>query len=183
MGVRQEELLRLKKYAEGMGLVVTLNYNPSSKDPVAAWAMDGSELNINIRSYHYLIDIILAFIHELGHHISFIHDDKRIHPKGLEKAIHKENHGLKLSRRDRNIILASELKGMKYWNIIYKETNMKFPKYKMWLEREIDTWVYVHFSQVGKQPTRKATIQKRKELKNIFNKNMDIEGYERAHNL
>jgi len=181
--VRDEELKRLVKYMEGMGVKVEFKRSKANHHTGAEWDLTGSLITVYVAPKDPKIDLILYLIHECGHHISFVHDDNRQHPKGLEQAIVKENQGLKMSKRDRKLILDSELKGMKWWDVIYRETNMKFPKYKLWHAREFDTWWYNYFYQVGKYPSRKEKVIKYKQLKEIFNKHMDIEAYEISHNL
>jgi hypothetical protein len=58
---------------------------------------------------------------------------------------------------------------MRHWEIIYNELNLTFPLYKLYLEREYDTWYYNFFYQVGRDPTRTERRAKLRQLKEVFN--------------
>lgn len=181
--VRDEELKRLVRYMEGMGVKVEFKRGDPNNSVGAEWDLSGTHIVVYTYPRIPKTDLILCLIHECGHHLSFVHDDNKQHPRGLSKAIELENLGLPMTKRQRKLILESELKGMKWWDIIYRETNMKFPKYKLWYAREYDTWWYNYFYQVGKYPIRKEKIIKHKQLREVFNKHMDVEGYQISHGL
>lgn len=183
MGIRDEELARLRRYVEGMGIKVYYNTRPVKDSPGATWDMEKNLITLYIEKDDSKIDTILNFIHEIGHQISFVHDDNRTHPDGLLDAQMRENLNKPLSKRERRLILESELRGMKWWSVIYDDTDMRFPKYKLYQAREFDTWWYLYFYQVGKYPTRKEKKAKYAELRKIYNKDMDVEAYERQHGL
>jgi len=183
MGIRDEELLRLRRYVEGMGIKVFYHTKPVKNSVGATWDMENNLITLFIAKRDSKIDTILNFIHEIGHQISFVHDDNRTHPKGLLEAQSKENMNKPLTKRERRLILESELKGLKWWSVIYDDTHMKFPKYKLYLAREFDTWWYMYFYQVGRYPTTREKRAKYKELRGIYNKDMDIRSYEVAHGL
>lgn len=169
MGIRDEELKRLVKYAEGMGAKVVFKPSDPTHNARAEWSIKGDLITIYSKPTDSKLSLILSLIHEIGHHVSFIEDDNRIHPKGLLEALNQESAGLPLSKHQRRLILKSELMGMRWWDSIYNSTNMKFPRYKLYLEREYDTWYYNFLFQVGRDPTRKEKNVKLKQLKGIFN--------------
>ncbi|MFM1781350.1 MAG: hypothetical protein RLZZ181_115 [Pseudomonadota bacterium] len=183
MGIRDEELLRLKRYAEGMGIRVSFTARKVGEVAAATWDMSENLITITVGKRDSKIDTILYFIHELGHQVSFVHDDNRQHPSGLLDAMAKENEDQPLSRRERKLILESEFKGMKWWSVIYKDTDMKFPKYKLYYAREYDAWVYTFFYNHGKYPTTKQCKAKHQQLKKLYNSSMNIDKYEQVHGL
>jgi len=185
MGVRDEELKRLVLYARSLSSNVIFNYLKSNETLVegAAWDSSTQEITINISLNQSKITTIIYLIHELGHHLSYIYDYNKINPKNLDTALVRFEQGLPLYKRHRKLILEDELRAMKYWKIIYTDTGLKFPKYRMYLERELDNWAYNYLYQVGRLPLKKEFYVKRKELQKIFNKSLDISQYEKIHSL
>jgi hypothetical protein len=86
----------------------------------------------------------------------------------FEKAIDHvdlaEEYGEDTKKGHRKTILNSEIAGTRYWHVIYKDTNMKFPIWRLEVAMEFDVWVYQVFYETGKYPIKKVRIAKYKQL-------------------
>ena len=168
--IRDQELTRLTKYAQGMGIIVTFS-NHRKPGAYADWTIDGSAITIYKHANATKIEKILSLIHELGHHLHFVHEKNRIPDIKFEEALDTVERileeGLPLSEvpaSRRKKILDIERSGTAYWEAIYKETNMKFPVYRLYLAMEYDLYQYEIYYETGKFPTKKENDKKRKEL-------------------
>lgn len=168
MGVRDDELKRLTQYANAMGVKVSYKPYDNVDKSRAEWAMDGTEIFLYAHKRDSKLSTILALIHELGHHVSFIHDDGREHSKSLLRALGKDRDVIPLTKKQRYLILKTELDGMHWWEIIYNETKMSFPIYRLHLEREYDTWWYTFFYQTGREATRLERSNKVRQLREAY---------------
>lgn len=156
MGVRDEELKRLIHYAKGLGVKVII-YQKSHKDMAAQWTIDGTLIEVYAGKGQTKTETILDIIHELGHHVWFIHEKDRQPDLKFEEAITREN----MYEEDpenptpkhlRKKIWDVEVAGTKWWEVIYKDTNMKFPIWKLHAAMEHDMWMYEQYYETGKFP-------------------------------
>lgn len=167
---RDDELKRLVKYAEGMGLKVKFSSAAVVKD-AAEWAIDGSEIVIFTRNNDSKTEILLSMIHEIGHHVWFIHEKNRQPDLTFEKAIDRQNlfdedlSDTPPPKKMRKKILDIEVAGTQYWEMIYKDTNMQFPIWKMYAAMEFDIWVYQNYFKTGHFPKNKEARAKFKEVR------------------
>lgn len=164
--VRDEEIKRLVKYAEGLGLRVKFSYKLGADS--ASWTLDGTEIWINQNPYNSKTETILSLIHELGHHLWFIHQRDRQPDLKFEEAIvrhdsHMESNSI-TPKNLRQKILRVEREGTKWWEVVYKDTNIKIPLWKVHLAMEFDIWMYEEFAETGFFPKRKARRKKTAEL-------------------
>lgn len=162
------ELKRVVKYAKGLGLSVAFKpYKPRSG---TGGYYDGvsKEIVVYQGSRDTKTDMILVLLHELGHHLDFIYKGKR-DPKKLSEALDKE-HARKetdppLARHLRQFIFDCEYNGTQYMPVLAKELDLKIPLWKVEAEAKLDQWVYRRYLVHGKDPLRKATKAKRKQLR------------------
>jgi len=160
--VRDEELNRLVRYAQGMGLSVRFKpYVPYSKDQ-AEWHTDGTEIVVFVKKNTSKLEKILSLIHELGHHKSWIENGRKIDPK-FEDALGDDE-----SKRSRRIVYLGELNDTQYWEQIYRDTDCRFNPYILHMHRELDVWMYEVYYETGKFPTHKEKDAKKKQLKEKF---------------
>lgn len=180
MGVRDDELTRLIKYAEGMGLRVIIKNRPRGGDASASWALDGSEIAIYNSDGDSKTDLILSLIHELGHQIWFVHEkDRQPDPKVDEAVTRQELFDEKLheSPAPKNLrkeILDMEKKGTLWWDSIYKETNMKFPMWKLEAAKEFDLWQYEVYYETGFFPKRDVRRDYRAKVRTKYRNKYDV---------
>lgn len=170
MGIRDKELERLIKYAEGTGLKVKMN-NTESDQGCGGWATDGTELILYLKTHRSKIEQILTMIHEISHHVWFIHKKNREPDLKFEEALERQNlyevdeAVTPAPKHMRKKILDVEIAGSRWWETIYKETDMKFPIYKMHLQMEFDLWIYEEYYETGHFPSSKDRKAKWKEIR------------------
>lgn len=154
----KNELRRVEKYAEGLGIKIVYKKQRRS-DPEAAWSVDGSEITVYLRNRQSTTQIILDLIHELGHHIHWVYNNRKI-PLELDKALGKESH----TKKDREKILYDEINGGQYHLIIYNELGLKIPKWKVEVERDLAIESYKYYYKNNEEIPRKLVKEKRIEL-------------------
>lgn len=166
MGIRAEEIKRLISYANGLHVKVSFKPYTREESAAASWSVDGTEIIVYRRPRSSKISIILSLIHELGHHLEFIHCHNRKPSIKLAGALDSDE-----IKKQRKIILDYEVKSSLWWETIYKETNLKFPIYMLHLQKHFDVWQYEMFYQYGEFPSGKENKIKMKELRSKYGKN------------
>ena len=162
--IRDEELNRLIRYAQGMGISVRFKpYVPRSR-VAAEWTTDGTEITIYTSANCSKLDKILCLIHELGHHKAFVNNDREVDPKVEEALDNEENR-----KKDRKRILDMEIEDSLHWEEIYRDTNCRFDIQKLHKQREFDIWCYQVYYETGRDVTQKEKTAKRKELRRKYN--------------
>jgi len=165
MGIRDEEIARLYKYAEGLGLrVIVKPYRRG--DPGATYDDEDQEIVLYQWSGQSKTRIIMNFLHELGHHMDWVHNLRRMPGNEvLIKAIDRE--WTRTRRTDpvvpkshRKLIYEMECRGIAYMNVIAKELGIKIPEWKIRAEQEYDRWVYYRYYQSGNIPADKEAKAK-----------------------
>lgn len=159
MGIRNEELKRIEKYAEGLGIKITYK-KQKHLDPEADWAIDGSEITVYLRNRQSTTQIILDIIHELGHHHCWVYNNRKT-PISLDNALGRDKH----NKKDRLAILKDEENGAEYHLMIYKELGLKIPQWKVELERDLSLEIYRYYAKHNDWPTVSWRKKKKKELK------------------
>lgn len=169
MNIRDREIQRLLSYAAGLGLQV-IHDDKSESIAAASWALDGSEITLYTRVKQSKTEIILSLLHELSHMLWFIHEKKRKPDFKLDEAITREmlvennETDIPTPKRLRKKILEIEIAGTQYWKIVYDDTNLKIPYWKVELSKEFDIWQYEVYYRKGKFPPRKERREKLKLL-------------------
>lgn len=164
MSIRDEEIKRLIKYSQGLGLKVFFKNNSQEGD-AAAWSLDGTELYIYNPDKTSKIQIIMSFIHELSHHLFFIHDKNRVLSQSFYNSIVKNDNQI-ANKKDRKAIYNFEKESSRYWITVYKDTNMRFSLDKLEKQRKYDVWMYEVFYKTGKFPTEREKRLKKRQLNN-----------------
>lgn len=164
--IRDEELQRLKKYAEGMGVSVLFS-KKYSDNAVAEWQIDGKQIVIYENNHGSKLEMVLSLIHELGHHLEHVRNNNREIDRKLEEAIDNEEE----KKKHRKKIYDWEEKGSEWWEEIYRDTNCKFPIYRLQIAKEFDLWQYEVYCELGSFPSRKKQREKLKELNLKYKKN------------
>lgn len=168
--VRDEEIQRLINYAKGLGLKVS--FSSKNEDASAEWYLDNSGIIIYKNRNKTKIETVLSLIHELGHSLHNVHEnDRKVDTKwqdAIDSIDEAEESGNDTKKRQRKVIFDDEVAGTRYWHEIYKETNMKFPIWKLDAAMEFDMWHYEVFYETGKFPGFKERNEKQKEVKNKY---------------
>lgn len=167
--IRDQEIERLVNYIKGLGLKI--RFSSKKVDYAADWLLDNSQITVYKTMSSSKIDTILSIIHELGHCLHNVHEKDRqvdtLFSNALDSVAEAEDQELDSKKRHRKIILDNELAGTRYWSIVYKDCNLKFPIWRLELAMELDVWQYQIWYETSKDPTRKERKEKYKEL---FNK-------------
>jgi hypothetical protein len=163
MGIRDDELNRLIKYAQGLGMSVRFKPYIKGSKTAAEWLTDGSEITIYFTSSCSKIGKILSLIHEISHMKAFIDDNRKLDPK-IEEALDDEDN----KKRFRKRILDMEIKDSLYWLDIYRDTNCTFNIEKLHKQRDYDCWQYQTYYETGHFPTTKEKAAKKRELRKKY---------------
>jgi hypothetical protein len=166
---RDEEIKRLIHYAKGLGVKVII-YTKSSPDADAQWTLDGSLIEVFAGNTTSKTDIILSLIHELGHHVWFIHAKNRQPDLKFDEAIERQNlfeeddHKNPAPKHLRKKIYDVEKAGTEWWLSIYKEVGIGIPEWKIHAAMEFDIWSYEVYYETGHFPGGKMKSDKHKEI-------------------
>jgi hypothetical protein len=164
--IRDDEMQRLVNYAKGLGLKVT--FTDKDKGVSALWTLDNTEITICKKANKTKIETILSLIHEIAHAKHNLWEkDRKIDVKfenALDHIDNAEKHNSDPKKDQRKIVLDNEIAGTKYWHEIYKETNMKFPIWRLEVAMEYDIWQYEVFYKTGHDASFKERKKKLKEI-------------------
>jgi len=166
--VRDEEIGRLIKYAQGLGVRVSFI---ASGDDAAGWTVDGSEIYISRKHNRSKIDIVLSLIHEIAHQLYFIHEKNRQPDLKFEEALDRQNlfdydlAETPAPKTHRKRILDVEVTSAEWWETIYKETNCSFPIWRLHAQKQFDLYQYQHYYKTGHFPNKKQKNLKFKEIR------------------
>lgn len=169
MGIRDQEINNLQRYAEGLGLkVIWKKYaRESSGGNAAQWDTDGSCITIFTWPGLSKTDIILNMIHELAHHMAWIYNDRKSDPK-LDSALYAEWERKRgdppIKKSSRKLILDSEVDDSKYQEVVAHEVGIKIPLYKIKISVDLSNWQYSYYYRTGDFPSKKSCTKKEKEL-------------------
>jgi hypothetical protein len=158
MSFIEKELDRLEKYAEALGIRVVYK-SKQRGDNKAEWAVDGTEITIYLDKNESTTQIILDLLHELGHHMHWVYNNRSV-PLKLDNALEKENP----NKKDREAIYNDEVNGSVYHEVIYKELGLKIPFWKVQVERDQQLMIYEYFLNNNTWPTIKTKSEFRKKL-------------------
>lgn len=165
MTIREKEIERLIKYAGGLGVKVLFSKRLSD-DSLAEWYTDGTQITVFEKEHKSKLEMVLSLIHEIAHACEFIRNNNRQFDEKLEEALLNEEE----KKRHRNKIYDWEEKSTQWWEEIYRDTDCKFPIYRLYIQREFDLFQYEVYRETGKFPNRKNRNDKRKELKEKYKK-------------
>lgn len=168
MSIRDEEIKRLTFYAKGLGVKVTI-WNKRKSGAAAEWTLDGSQIEVYAAPGTSKTEVILSLIHELGHHVWFIHEKERQPDLKFEEAIERENLVEENSKTPapkhlRKKIYDVEKASTEWWLSIYKETDIKIPEWKLRAAMEFDMWMYEEYYETGFFPKGRRRREKYKEV-------------------
>jgi hypothetical protein len=167
MGIRDDEIKRLIHYAKGLGVRVVI-HGKTEPGAAASWSLDGSQIDVYTGKNSSKTETILALLHELGHHLWFIHEKDRQPDLKFDEAIARQNiveeDDLKnpAPKSTREKIYQVELAGTKWWDTICKDTNIKIPEWKVHAAMVMDMWMYEQYRDTGFFPKGKIRSNKRK---------------------
>jgi uncharacterized glyoxalase superfamily protein PhnB len=162
----EKEFNRLVKYTQGLGVKVTMS-PVDNKLMSAAWVIDGSEIIIFDSTKKGPLRKCLEMMHELSHHLTWVHNGRRGDLK-TDTILAKDAAGGKLTKKQRKVIYDMEVHDSQLQKTIHKEINSKIPIKRLELEIEFDLWIYKYFYINDKWPTSKVRSIKFKELRSKY---------------
>jgi hypothetical protein len=161
--VRDEELKRLIRYAQGMGISVRFRpYKPHSGD-AAEWDDEAQRIVVFVSTYDTKLNKILRLIHEIGHAKGFIRNGRRGKVR-VTRALEAE----KPTRVQRKLIYQDEAADAKLWDEIYQDAGCTFHINKLRRRQAYDVWIYRQFYLTGRIPREIDCARKRRELNQLY---------------
>lgn len=173
--VRDEELKRLEKYAYGLGVKKIKYAKPLGDSTGAEWSVseDGTEVEITFYMHSGLSkrSLILYFVHELAHHLSWIYKGRYDSPE-LDAALQKEYSRKKtdplLAKEERKLIYLMEKDDAEYREAIWREVDIKIPINYLYADIEVDVWYYKRYYLTGKFPTNKKIKKQQTKIREKY---------------
>lgn len=156
MGIRDKEIERMRKYAQGLGIKVVIRKGNKRCKDGGYWSSKPPMIEVLCYSNTSKTDIIVILLHELGHHLDWIYKNRK-EDKNLNQALEKHWNKQKLTRKERYLIRQTEYDGIGYMSVIAHELGLKIPEYKIKAEMDLDRWTYDYFYETGKFPKIKDT--------------------------
>lgn len=169
MNYLDKEIERLQKYAEGLNITVKwLKHRGGTTG--AEWAIL-SDNRIQITMYTWpgqsKIRLILNFLHELGHHLGFVYNNRKgnaLTDRALMEEDARKETDPPIAKGKRQLIYETERDDAQYREVIYKELDLKIPLWKLKADIDLDCWIYKQFWQKGSIPKFKETHEKQKHF-------------------
>ena len=175
MGIRDEELRRLEKYAEGLGAKIKYRTHKGGHNAGAEWVLseDGTtEIFVYTWPGQSKTTLILNICHELAHHMAWVYrnrtEDTRTFEAFYKEDLRKKWTDPKLPKEERRLIYLGEKKDAEYRHNIWHEVNIKIPKWKLIVDIKLDNFVYRWYYEKGNTPTIKQITAKYKELRSKY---------------
>lgn len=173
--VRDKEIERLEQYAYGLGIKSISYKKPSGDATGAEWVLldnDEVELVFYVHTRLSKRSLILNFVHELAHHLSWIYRNKKEDPKVLD-SLQREYSRTKLDpllpKEKRKLIYQTEKEDAEYREMIWREVDIKIPIEYLYADRECDIWYYKQYHLTGHFPIVDRTRTKLIKLRKKYN--------------
>ena len=178
MSYIDDDLKRVLKYAESLGIKVYFK-KPIRGAGGAEWDMIDKSIHIYASKSTPKTTILLNMLHELGHHLDWIYNNKSDSAEAFT-AYKLLNEGNMFGDRSdipkhyRKVIYEEETAGVYYMDIIHKELDLKIPLWKVKLEQDLDLFDYRMLYVKGKFSTAKEfkdyNLSKTKKYKRVYGK-------------
>jgi hypothetical protein len=159
MGIRDQEIARIEKYAAGLGIKIEWKKYNRLDGAEAAWDTDGSRITMYVWARQSKTAKILALVHELAHHMGWVYADRKEDLNvnaALEAEAAKKRNDPPIPKEQRYLIWQTEHNDAKYQDQIFHELNLKIPRWKFLATRRVDLWYYRQFYMTGKKPSVKV---------------------------
>jgi hypothetical protein len=167
-----DDLARVKKYAESLGIKVYVKDHYRGVGG-AEWDMEDQSIHLYVYKNQSKTQILMALLHELGHHLDWIYNDKIIKKQETlaQQALcsgHMQGKRPDLTKKQRKLILDSEIAGTNYMEIIHKELDLSVPLWKIKYAQDLDCYEYKTLYKKGRFPTTKETREYRKQIRQYY---------------
>jgi hypothetical protein len=172
MGIRDNEIERLIKYAEGLGIKLFFKkHKPGSAGATWTVAEDNTvELTLFAWKNQSKTQMILNFLHELAHHMAWVYQERSFSSE-LSRILNKNHDGSPLTKKERYAVFKEERDDSVYRETIAHEIGIKIPTWKIKVDIELDIFIYYHYYEHDEYPSNAQVKQKRKELNKKYKEN------------
>lgn len=171
MHIRDQELLRLEKYANGLGIKVTYKKLKPDSKAHAEWTVDGKEIILYVGPRDAKVTTVLNFLHELGHHMDHVYKNRQ-RDREIERALGLEANrdplDSPIDKKLRKLIYDDEVDATKYRVQIAHEIGLKVPEWRIKADIELDCWIYHEYYISGDVPIVTKIREKKRELIKSF---------------
>lgn len=168
--LKDKEVRRVIRYANSLGLKVRFKKEGAGRVG-AEYVQEDKRITVYTIPAYNRTDIVLMLLHEIGHHLDFIHRNKR-DSKRLGVALERENNRKPgdppIPRTYRQFIYNCEYAGTEYMPTIAKELDLKIPIWKVLAEQRLDRWIYLRYVSSGDLPSLDEIIMKRREYRRFY---------------
>jgi hypothetical protein len=167
MAKRDEEIVRIRKYCEALGVKLVMR-NKSSKMAAAEWRLDGSQITVWITQPENKTETVLSLLHELGHQLWHVHHKNREEDIKIIEVYNRIVLSSKITESteaDRRVVLNVERAGAEYWDVIVKDLDIKIPAWRIEAQKRFDVWQYEFYYENCHFPNRADRRLKIRELK------------------
>ena len=169
MGIRDQELARLQKYAEGLGIKVVWSKNKSSKYG-AMWVLDQNN-NVELHMYTWTSAsktlLVLNFLHELAHHLAYVHQGRTLSDALIKALNHQSTETA--NKKHRELVYKAEVSDSSYRKVIAHEVGLKIPESKIDLDIAVDDFIYYTYWQENRFPKLPEIREFKKQWKDKNN--------------
>lgn len=138
--IRDNEIRRLRKYAHGLGCSIVIMNKDGIDCSGECWG-EGRKIFVYKSQRTSKTDLVLTIIHELAHWISFVNDGYKLDER-FRKSLEKQHDNTPISNADRRRAYLIEARDQQYWDQIIKYCEIKIPRYKIEIQKEIDLLWY-----------------------------------------
>jgi hypothetical protein len=172
--IRDRELERLEQYAFGLGIKKISYQAPSGDATGAEWVLlenNEVELIFYVSSRQSKRTLVLNFVHELAHHLSWIYRNKIENPKvldSLNREFERKNGDPTLPKEKRKFIYMTEREDSEYREAIWKEVDISIPIEYLHADIEFDIWYYKKYYLTGHFPTVEQNKRKYQKIRKQY---------------
>lgn len=169
--IRDEEIKRLEQYAKGLGLKVEYRRSkPGHGVGAEVVSIDGISVILVLYMWPGISKklIVLNFLHELGHHLSWIYKNRKDDPKLLKALVAEDERkpgDSPIPKRMRKLIYEMEKQDAEYRMFVAHEVGVKLSAEVIREDIELDVWFYHEYYVRGDYPSQLEVLAKRKEIK------------------
>lgn len=161
MHIRDQEIKRLEQYAKGLGLKV--EYRPARRGynvGAEIVSIEGVSTQVILYTHSRMSKtmLVLNFLHELGHHLSWIYKNRKDDPALLEALYAEGNrkpNDPPIPKAQRKLIYLMEKEDAEYRHFVALEVGIKISEKRQALDKAIDLYGYHYYYAHGEHPTQK----------------------------
>lgn len=167
MGIRDDEIERMKKYCAGLNIQLRFVNKPNRAhfSGVATWSPNPSEIIIYTKKHSSKTAIIMSLLHEIGHNCYYSLNNKPGIPDAYSAESERTRSSPPLLKSQRKQIYDYERLSIVYMLPIALELGLKIARWKIEAQMELDTWVYAYYYEHGCFPNQIEYRDMKNEIK------------------